>query len=460
MSSASRAVTTVGQPGLCRLPLCGTGSEEHRPLGELGRHPYQQVPGAAAGRPARPGPGGQHRRRTPQCGQMRGCVALPRRPRPDRPAEPSSGVGEQVLRRPRHPRRPSPDGRRSPTAVRAGGAGPCAGGAGTVRNVARPSTAAGRPDRVPADTRTSVIASSLPNPGSLSNVCTARWTRRYDPAPTAADTRPGNGRRPWSNGPVHPATDKVARALAAAGATGTVRELDSSARTAALAAAQLGVDVGAIANSLVFSADDRPLLVLTSGAHRVDTALSARTLGVGRLDRADPDFVRTHTGQAIGGVAPVGHPAPIQTLVDTAARPIPGGLGRRGPPQHGVPDDLRGVGPDHRRHAHGSRLRWLNRTAGSAMRAGSRSCCGIWIRPSSGRGSASCSTSTSRPCATRRAPGRPGPCSGRSTAAGRASTACRRRRRPGTLHGLAYGYRGLPGQWWHGEVLPGPRLRR
>jgi prolyl-tRNA editing enzyme YbaK/EbsC (Cys-tRNA(Pro) deacylase) len=117
---------------------------------------------------------------------------------------------------------------------------------------------------------------------------------------------------------VHPATDKVARALAVAGATGSVRELDSSARTAALAAAQLGVDVGAIANSLVFSADDRPLLVLTSGAHRVDTALLARTLGVGRIARADPEFVRQHTGQAIGGVAPVGHPAPITTLVDEA----------------------------------------------------------------------------------------------------------------------------------------------
>lgn len=122
---------------------------------------------------------------------------------------------------------------------------------------------------------------------------------------------------------MHPATDKVARALSDAGAGGAVRELDSSARTAVLAAEQLGVPVGAIANSLVFAADGRPLLVLTSGAHRVDTALLARTLGVQRISRADPDFVREHTGQAIGGVAPVGHPSPLTTVVDTALQQHP-----------------------------------------------------------------------------------------------------------------------------------------
>jgi prolyl-tRNA editing enzyme YbaK/EbsC (Cys-tRNA(Pro) deacylase) len=122
---------------------------------------------------------------------------------------------------------------------------------------------------------------------------------------------------------VHPATDKVTRALAEAGATGAVHQLDSSARTAALAAEQLGVEVGAIANSLVFAADGRPLLVLTSGGHRVDTALLARTLGVGRISRADPDFVREHTGQAIGGVAPVGHPGPLTTVVDQALAEYP-----------------------------------------------------------------------------------------------------------------------------------------
>ncbi len=114
------------------------------------------------------------------------------------------------------------------------------------------------------------------------------------------------------------ATDRVTAALAAAGVTGGVRILDSSARTAALAAEQLGVSVGAIANSLVFSADGEPLLIMTSGAHRVDTGRVAAELGVVSVGRADADFVRRHTGQAIGGVAPVGHPAPIRTVVDRA----------------------------------------------------------------------------------------------------------------------------------------------
>ena len=110
---------------------------------------------------------------------------------------------------------------------------------------------------------------------------------------------------------------KVADTLAAAGAAGDVRELPAAATTAALAAEQLGVEVGAIANSLVFDADGEPLLVLTSGAHRVDTARVAALVGVGALRRATPEFVREATGQPIGGVAPVGHPRPLRTLVDT-----------------------------------------------------------------------------------------------------------------------------------------------
>src|SRR4029450_2837419 len=84
------------------------------------------------------------------------------------------------------------------------------------------------------------------------------------------------------------------------------------------AAEALGVQVGQIANSLIFDIDGEPLLVLTSGAHRVDTAKVAAGLGVAKLKRATPEFVREHTGQAIGGVAPVGHPKPVRTLVDTA----------------------------------------------------------------------------------------------------------------------------------------------
>jgi prolyl-tRNA editing enzyme YbaK/EbsC (Cys-tRNA(Pro) deacylase) len=88
-----------------------------------------------------------------------------------------------------------------------------------------------------------------------------------------------------------------------------VVELDASAHTAEQAAAAIGVDVGAIVKSLVFLRDDAPLLVLCSGANRVDEA----ALGV---QRARAATVREVTGQAIGGVAPYGHPAPIETLVD------------------------------------------------------------------------------------------------------------------------------------------------
>ena len=117
---------------------------------------------------------------------------------------------------------------------------------------------------------------------------------------------------------MHPSVQNVVTALRERGATGAVRVLDDTARTAAEAAAALRCEVGAIANSLVFTADDEPLLVLTSGAHRVDTAAVAALLGVQRVKRADPDTVRAATGQVIGGVAPVGHPTPLQTLVDTA----------------------------------------------------------------------------------------------------------------------------------------------
>jgi len=123
----------------------------------------------------------------------------------------------------------------------------------------------------------------------------------------------------------HPTVRAVQDALAAAGvrdAAGRpseVRILPEPAPTAAAAAEQLGIEVGAIANSLVFDADGAPLLVLTSGAHRVDVARVAKEHGIGTVKRAKPDFVREHTGQAIGGVAPV-HPGrpPIRTLVDTA----------------------------------------------------------------------------------------------------------------------------------------------
>ncbi|MFE5581167.1 YbaK/EbsC family protein [Kitasatospora sp. NPDC056531] len=110
----------------------------------------------------------------------------------------------------------------------------------------------------------------------------------------------------------------VAEALAAAGVAGEIVVLPDSARTAAEAAAALGCEVGAIANSLVFSCDGEPLLVMTSGSHRVDTAYLAAQLGAEAIARASAAQVREATGQAIGGVAPTGHPAPLRTVVDTA----------------------------------------------------------------------------------------------------------------------------------------------
>ena len=107
--------------------------------------------------------------------------------------------------------------------------------------------------------------------------------------------------------------------LEAVGAPGRVQLLDAAAPTAASAAEQVGVEVGAIANSLIFStAEGEPLLVMTSGAHRVDTAKVAALIGTASLSRASAEFVYACTGQRIGGVAPVGHPAPIRTLVDVA----------------------------------------------------------------------------------------------------------------------------------------------
>ena len=110
---------------------------------------------------------------------------------------------------------------------------------------------------------------------------------------------------------------RFADTLRSLGVTGEVRELPEPAPTAAAAAKQLGCEVGAIANSLVFAADGAPLLVMTSGAHRVDTARAAALAGASVVARADAPSVREWTGQAIGGVGPVGHPAPIRTLVDT-----------------------------------------------------------------------------------------------------------------------------------------------
>jgi prolyl-tRNA editing enzyme YbaK/EbsC (Cys-tRNA(Pro) deacylase) len=120
----------------------------------------------------------------------------------------------------------------------------------------------------------------------------------------------------------HRNVDRVLTDLRAKGAAPRaiegMRVLPDAVTTAAAAAAALGVGAGQIANSLIFDADGAPLLVLTSGAHRVDTGKVAALIGVQKVRRASPEFVRAATGQPIGGVAPVGHPAPLRTLVDRA----------------------------------------------------------------------------------------------------------------------------------------------
>ena len=116
----------------------------------------------------------------------------------------------------------------------------------------------------------------------------------------------------------HPGIVTVTARLRELGALGEIHVFSAGVRTAKAAAEALGCEVGAIANSLIFDAAGSPVLILTSGAHRVDTAKTAALIGVPSLDRADPDFVREHTGQTIGGVAPVGHPKPIPTYLDRA----------------------------------------------------------------------------------------------------------------------------------------------
>lgn len=115
----------------------------------------------------------------------------------------------------------------------------------------------------------------------------------------------------------HPSIRRFRAEHARRGGAGEIVILPDAVHTAALAAEALGCEVGAIANSLLFDADGMPVLILTSGAHRVDTAKAAAAVGVAKLRRASPEFVREHTGQVIGGVSPIGHPAPVPTYLDS-----------------------------------------------------------------------------------------------------------------------------------------------
>ena len=117
--------------------------------------------------------------------------------------------------------------------------------------------------------------------------------------------------------PLKPSAQRVQDALTERGLGERVQELPTTARSAAEAASALGCQVGQIAKSLVFRArsSGRAILVIASGANRVDLARVEAVLGE-PLDKADADFVRAETGFAIGGVPPLGHARPLLTLLD------------------------------------------------------------------------------------------------------------------------------------------------
>ena len=113
-----------------------------------------------------------------------------------------------------------------------------------------------------------------------------------------------------------PSIARVQDALRAAGLSNEVRELPDSTRSSAEAASALGCSVAQIAKSVVFrSGSGRPVLVVASGANRVDERKVEALLG-DRLLRADADYVRERTGFAIGGVAPIAHATPPHVFLD------------------------------------------------------------------------------------------------------------------------------------------------
>jgi len=115
------------------------------------------------------------------------------------------------------------------------------------------------------------------------------------------------------------AVKRVIAALKENGCAGQIKVLSDSARTAAEAAAALGIEVGQIASSLIFKLPDgSPLLVITSGRHRVNTNLVASNLGIEQLGRVDADYVKEQSGFSIGGVAPIGWVSPATILIDEA----------------------------------------------------------------------------------------------------------------------------------------------
>jgi len=104
------------------------------------------------------------------------------------------------------------------------------------------------------------------------------------------------------------------------GVKGEINILAETARTAIDAANGLGLEVGQIASSLIFKLPSgNPLLIITSGRHRVDTELVAKNLGLPELGRADANYVKEISGYSVGGVSPIGWiKTPEITLIDQA----------------------------------------------------------------------------------------------------------------------------------------------
>ena len=103
------------------------------------------------------------------------------------------------------------------------------------------------------------------------------------------------------------AVKRVVAAKEKFGISGQIKVLTETAKSAAEAAAGLGIEVGQIASSIIFKLpNNSPLLVITSGRHRVDTELVAGNLGIEKLERVDADYVKVNSGFSIGGVSPLG----------------------------------------------------------------------------------------------------------------------------------------------------------
>jgi prolyl-tRNA editing enzyme YbaK/EbsC (Cys-tRNA(Pro) deacylase) len=115
------------------------------------------------------------------------------------------------------------------------------------------------------------------------------------------------------------AVKRVQQALIDLGVSGQIKVLSDSARTAQEAADGLGIEVGQIASSLIFKLPDHsPLLIITSGRHRVDVDLVAKNLGIEKLERVDAAYVKEISGFSIGGVAPIGWISPATIIIDQA----------------------------------------------------------------------------------------------------------------------------------------------